>query len=487
MHTKKLRKKTHNKTKKNHSNIYDVVIIGAGFSGLYCGYKLKDKFKKILIVEKDNKIGGRILSYKKKINNKYHIFEQGANRFSRYHHPLMLKLINELKLSKYMIPDVNEVDNEFIFSHLFHFKNNINVTKIFKTLVNLTKNIDNSKLKKIKFKSLCKQYLTKYEFDLTYNLWKQYMRWHRVNYAGNNNSKFRLHPSYNKPFCENLFDKEKNVDKNTPYVSNFHELFNLDSLTALRVINTLLFNKKINSYYRISNGNIEICNRLKQKFVGKNRKIIFNTTFHNYNYTNNIFHIKLNNSTIKSKNLILTLPTLNALKVPALSHIRKYLNYSIPAKLGFVHAVYPKNSDGKYWFHDFKWISTNLFLRHIMPGRNGTITLGYLSGSEAKLSAENFNKLFHSSKKEAFKKIQSALEALFPDKHIPKPLFWTYKYWYGGTHGWKKQTKYCDIYKKIIFPNKKQPVYLANESYSYRGGWSEGALEIANEVLSKIM
>ena len=90
MHTKKVKKISHNKTKKNHSNTYDIVIIGAGFSGLYCAYKLKDKIKKILIVEKDNKIGGRIISYKKKINNKTYIFEQGANRFSRHHHPLML-------------------------------------------------------------------------------------------------------------------------------------------------------------------------------------------------------------------------------------------------------------------------------------------------------------------------------------------------------------------------------------------------------------
>ena len=67
----------------------------------------------------------------------------------------------------------------------------------------------------IKFKSLCKQYLTKHEFDLTINLWKEFIRWHRVNYAGNNNSKFRLHPSFNEPFCNNAFNKEKNIDKKT--------------------------------------------------------------------------------------------------------------------------------------------------------------------------------------------------------------------------------------------------------------------------------
>lgn len=488
MPTKKLNKKRrNNKTKKNYNKTYDLVIIGAGFSGLYCGYKLKNKFNKILIVEKDNKIGGRFLSYKKTINNKNYIFEQGANRFSKYHHPRMLKLINELKLNKYMIPDVNETNNEFIFSDLFNFENNINMTNIFKTILNLTKNIDNFKLKNIKFKSLCKQYLTNREFDLTINLWEQYIRCHRVNYAGNNNSKFRLHPSFNEPFCNNSFNNKKNINKKTPFVSNFHKLFDLDSLTAIRIINTLLFDKKRNEYYRISKGNIEICNKLKNKFISKNKKIIFNTTFHNFIYKNNIFNIKLNNYSIKSKKIIITLPTINALKIPNLSHIHKYLHFSIPAKLGFIHAIYPKNSDGKFWFHDIPWISTNIFLRHIMPGKNGTITLGYLAGGKDHLSAEKFNKLYNSSKKKAFQEIKNALNSLFPNKNIPTPLFWTYKYWYGGTHGWKRNTKYCDIYKKIIFPYKNKPVYLVNESYSYRGGWTEGALEIADEVLNKII
>ena len=46
-----------------------------------------------------------------------------------------------------------------------------------------------------------------------------------------------------------------------------------------------------------------------------------------------------------------------------------------------------------------------------MPGKNGVITLGYLSNTKEKASAENFNKLFNSSKKEAFKKIQTAFRS----------------------------------------------------------------------------
>lgn len=39
---------------------YDVIIVGAGISGLYAGYLLQQQHKKILIIEARNRIGGRI-------------------------------------------------------------------------------------------------------------------------------------------------------------------------------------------------------------------------------------------------------------------------------------------------------------------------------------------------------------------------------------------------------------------------------------------
>ena len=55
--------------------IYDVCIIGSGFSGLMTGYNLKQKNKKILILEANDYIGGRIKNYNYNSSN----YNQGAS------------------------------------------------------------------------------------------------------------------------------------------------------------------------------------------------------------------------------------------------------------------------------------------------------------------------------------------------------------------------------------------------------------------------
>ena len=46
---------------------YDIIIVGGGIAGLYIQNKLLKKYKNILLIEKDNRLGGRILTYNKKI------------------------------------------------------------------------------------------------------------------------------------------------------------------------------------------------------------------------------------------------------------------------------------------------------------------------------------------------------------------------------------------------------------------------------------
>jgi monoamine oxidase len=85
-------------------NNYDYIIIGAGMAGLYMGYLLKKANKNILILEAEDKIGGRaiegtfynepiklgagigsmsnkiLLSLLKKLKIKYEIFEGKVNK-----------------------------------------------------------------------------------------------------------------------------------------------------------------------------------------------------------------------------------------------------------------------------------------------------------------------------------------------------------------------------------------------------------------------
>jgi len=89
---------------------YDLVIVGAGISGLYCAYHLQKQFPKILIIEKDDRIGGRIFTQKIVANNKQVYIELGANRFS-IHHTKVMKLINDLKLSKFVSFEVSKTSS----------------------------------------------------------------------------------------------------------------------------------------------------------------------------------------------------------------------------------------------------------------------------------------------------------------------------------------------------------------------------------------
>lgn len=47
-------------TMKINAGSYDIVIVGAGLSGLYCAWKLAESGKSVLILEKESRIGGRI-------------------------------------------------------------------------------------------------------------------------------------------------------------------------------------------------------------------------------------------------------------------------------------------------------------------------------------------------------------------------------------------------------------------------------------------
>lgn len=89
---------------------YNVIIIGAGIAGLYTGYKLQKTHPSIAIIEKNDRVGGRIYTY---YDKKRHIqVEGGAGRINMKH-KLFNKLINDLSLSKKKIPipsDTNYID-----------------------------------------------------------------------------------------------------------------------------------------------------------------------------------------------------------------------------------------------------------------------------------------------------------------------------------------------------------------------------------------
>ena len=84
---------------------YDIVIVGGGISGLFLAYKLCETNLKILLLEKDSNLGGRIHTIKKE----NYTYECGAARFNQTHTKL-LTLINELDLQDKMLQLPSDID-----------------------------------------------------------------------------------------------------------------------------------------------------------------------------------------------------------------------------------------------------------------------------------------------------------------------------------------------------------------------------------------
>ena len=72
---------------------YDVIIVGGGVSGLFLAYKLIDTNLKVILIEGESKVGGRIQTIQKNGTT----FESGAARFHSSHGKL-LSLIQDLDL-----------------------------------------------------------------------------------------------------------------------------------------------------------------------------------------------------------------------------------------------------------------------------------------------------------------------------------------------------------------------------------------------------
>ena len=104
---------------------YDVIIIGGGITGLSIAYRFIDSYKKVLLIESTNRLGGRIKTIK---DNNSLIYEAGAARICE-NHSKTLNLIEELGFSDQLIElpkDIDYIiDNKKREDNIFTLINNV--------------------------------------------------------------------------------------------------------------------------------------------------------------------------------------------------------------------------------------------------------------------------------------------------------------------------------------------------------------------------
>jgi monoamine oxidase len=146
-----------------------------------------------------------------------------------------------------------------------------------------------------------------------------------------------------------------------------------------------------------------------------------------------------------------------------------------------IYAVYPKNADGKVWFHTMKKTIVDNPLRYIIPinSDSGLIMISYTDGPDAEYW-ENYP-----TDTELQTEIQAHVRASFPTLSIPEPTFLKKHYWAGGCTYWLPGDYDVESASRAAH-NPAPNVYVVGESISTEQAWLEGALQSAETLLSML-
>ena len=401
-----------------------MIIIGGGIAGLYMAYKYHEKNpnEKIIILEKNDYIGGRIYTY-----NKYNVkYEAGAGRLSSSD-KFLLKLLKEFSLDDKLIPITNKKNYIDKFEKKIK-PNEFNI--LLEKINNLIKNKEEYNHKTIKElshsskeKELYSQLINHYEY---YSEIEHYS----AEYAYYTNTNYFIKPKF--------------------YVLGY-------GLTEL--INKL--QNEIKKYTKI----IKNINVIDIKLVDK----IFNLTA-NYEvkYETNKLFLAIPNNNIKNINFS------NNIK---LSHITKLV---ATEPLYRIYAKYPiDKKTGKVWFHDIGKIVTNSPIKYIIPINSniGTIMISYTDGKYAKKMKQKADSV------DMVKYIHTEISNLF--KNVPEPIWIKHHYWNIGSHYWKNLSikNVISMSKKIIKPCNNIELYIIGETFSRHQAWIEGSLETVEDYM----
>jgi protoporphyrinogen oxidase len=445
----------------NSIKSHEYVIVGAGISGLYSAYLLYKMFNitNILVIEKSDRIGGRVHTmFDNNTNNSNTFFELGASRIPLSHNSI-LNLIKDLGLEKTL--SVTPITNKYYYEY------------------------DNSILKKTLL-------------------------------------------THDTPYCKVIKEITELVKSNDPYVRKVAENYSLyffiehfygtetaelvkdqfgytgdillqQTYSALEMFTNEF--KSTGQFYKMDGGLVQIINKLVDKITKAGIKIITNHELIDVNHNNKILDLKILNINttinVNTNNIIFALTHNDLLKIPFLriSKTFKLLNTSVMNKqLMRIYAFFPVNKSGGNWYDNIDVnIVTNSLIRQIKPTEleKGLLMISYSDT----INSEVLNSLSITDNELFKNEVMFHLRRLFPDKKIPDPLKFVYKYWETGTHIWKPSYDVVDVSKKMMMPFESDKdsfdeinngIYIVGEVYATLHNWMEGAIISVDNLMKHL-
>ena len=445
--------------------MYDIIIIGGGISGLYCAYNLlkKDKNLKVLVLEKNPKLGGRVSTFyggkDDKEVSKDIIFEKGAGRFNN-NHTLLNGLLDELGLSNKKVKITN-VDNTIWMPK--------NKFQLLREKYPRMDNILEALQKQLKGRRVSPEEIRKHNLQ---ELVKKYL------FSSDNNK--------TNKYENNINSKElvKYMEEMYPY---FAEQYNMNAMDALQVFSKDF--KQDIQYYILGGGLSQIITQLEKEVVKMGGIIKTAELVNGVTKAKNLGMYIINDKYQCSK-IISSIPKSGIEKVGYLRELlgRKILNTIDCIPLYRIYAKYPNsviNGEKRVWFSGMDKMVVNHPLKFILPygEKNGLIHISYTDGKYAKFL---WKKMVDGSinsylDKEVNKIFKNRIKGL---EKIPEPKWVKHYYWVCGMGCWKKGVNSKEIINKVIKPRKLEEVYFCGENFSNQQAWMEGALFTANKVIN---
>ena len=295
---------------------YNIIILGGGIAGLYTAYKLQNAHKSIALIEKNDRLGGRIYTYYNK--SKGIQIEGGAGRIN-YKHKLFNKLLNDLHLQHTKLPIPNT------FKYIDKHGNDLTDKK-------------NKYIKKL------------YKFIIKYDIEKH---------------KHSLNRCYLVEFLKLHFDKD--------YVRDLEDMFEYKSL--MYKLNCYEFFKifkkdyhKHNKYFILKKGLGEVIRKLKSN---TNIKYYLNTLIHTITYKDSTYIL---NDSYSCDQLVCALPKDALTQFSILNKFKKELNSINEIPLA---RIYEKYKDKRHPVLQLTKTVTNNRLQYIIPISDHVVMSSY--------------------------------------------------------------------------------------------------------------
>jgi protoporphyrinogen oxidase len=412
---------------------YDICIIGAGICGLYCALKLKESYPDytICILEKYKYIGGRVSTFKTTIPGIGHLqWEAGAGRLHKSHHQL-IEILKHYKIG--IVPISNEI---YWIPRAGHIEK-----------IEFSKYMNNLAIDTIDSKILAKHTLEEV-----------------------------LHRTVGPTLTNELTDRyeyrsemdTERADKAVTLLS--HELGSHDD------------------YFVVDGGFSSLVKALKNDIQSKGVVILREHEATNIYKRGNKYEVTLKDGTgdpLIASNIFVALTRDVVATMPCFKHL-VLLKQVKMRPLIRMYAVFPKVKGKPMWFEGLPKFVCPPPVRYVLPinAAKGIIMISYTDGKDAEYW---MNAIEKKGEEEVQREVMRQIRELFPDKYIPKPVFFKIHVWSDGCSYWTPGDYDFNKVSKasvVPLPDTMPGVYMCNESWAYNQAWVECSIDQARHAVN---